>query len=90
MLSRLSAIIFQKTRRKAVKCRSGLLVEMLWVKETAEGTDFFPAPQGFRFVVKETWKSEDGRTMGNFAVVDAGSLETGIIVVKKGHGRPKG
>ena len=86
----MSAIIFQKTRRKAVKCRSGLLVEMLWVKETAEGTDFFPAPKGFRFVVKETWKSEDGRTIGVFAVVEAGSLETGMTIVKKGQGGPKG
>lgn len=89
MLSRLSAIIFPKKRRRSVKCRSGLLVEMLWVRESTNGGDLVPAP-GFRFVVTETWKSDDGRTICNVAMVDKESIETGIIVVKKGHGRPKG
>lgn len=83
MFKRLRRLMGRR-RVSPVKCRSGLLIEMMW---THEAFDVVPAP-GFRFAVVKTWDNGEGRTMMSVAMVEQDSVDTGLVCTRA-HGRVK-
>jgi hypothetical protein len=70
--------LFGRRGKIPVKCRSGLLIEMMW---THEAFDVVPEP-GFRFTVVKGWKDGEGRAFMSVAMVERDSLDTGLVCTK--------